>query len=484
MGREAVGVLVPPNMKRHLLAALDAVEKGDMVGALSGFAECAKIDPTNKAVLYFGSDAAQKAYFHLRFSDPPPDPNFVRRWREAAFTLSLAACEADPSDPVPCHNLARFIHDDGDDKGCVEWYRQALSLKRDFVESWGNLGTALYSEGHVEEAERCWDKAVAFETDQPSGSTSQAYIWLRRGEYAKGWTALNARWNDPTFLASYGRKDLPGQAWTGQPLRKRDMLYIHGEQGMGDHVQFARYIPTLIEQGWPVVGFETRSQLKTWMQACLPDVPVYVRDVDEKPHITHHVSLMNLPGILGLDEFPPPLRPREVLPPGRFIKDVRRVGLIWKGTSGNMADYQRSIPIEQLELLADTPGVTFIPLQYDPTGATALQASLWLGSNVEAPAPYNDVLGLAQVMAGLDMVVAVDTLGGHVAGSLGIPTLMLHRFCLEWRWRQPPNFADWYRSVQHIVQPAPYDWASVLRDVRGRLGVVMRDRTPNVSALG
>ncbi len=470
LGREAVAVLVPPNIKRPLLAALDAVDAGDMVTALSKFGECAAIDPTNKAVLYFGSDAAQKAYFHLRFADPPPAASLVSRWRAAAFTLSLAACEADPQDPVPAHNLARFIHDDGDDKGCVEWYRQALSLKRDFVESWGNLGTALYSEGHVEEAEACWTKCVTFETDQPSGLTSQAYVWLRRGDYARGWAALNARWSDPTFLAGYARKDLPGQMWTGQPLRKRDQLYVHGEQGLGDHVQFARYLPILIEQGYPVCGLETRAPLKTWMEACLPEVPIYVRDVDEKPHITHHVSLMSLPGILGLSDFPPPLKPD--VP--RATKDISprplRVGLLWRGTTGNMADFQRSIPVEKLEALSGMSGVTWVPLQYDPSGAAGLQASLWIGDNVEQAPPYDDVLGLAKVMMGLDMVVAVDTLGAHVSGSLGVPTLMLHRFCREWRWGQHTARTDWYPSVTNITCPKPYDWDGVLAEVRETLG--------------
>lgn len=464
-----------------------------MVAALHAFGECAKIDPTNKAVLYFGSDAAQKAYFHLRFADPPPDPGYVARWREAAFTLSLAACEADPNDPVPCHNLARFIHDDGDDKGCVEWYQRALSLKRDFVESWGNLGTALYSEGLIKEAELCWSKCVAFEADSPSGSTSQAYIWLRRGDYARGWTALNTRWSDPTFLASYGRKDLKGQAWMGQPLRRRDTLYIHGEQGMGDHVQFARYIPELIARGMNVVGLETRAPLKTWFQACLPDLQIDVRDVDEKPHFSHHVSLMNLPGILGLPEFPPALAPMPKPPTGNQAvegfgpngnaggaRKNKRIGLIWKGTTGNMADYQRSIPIEKLDALADVLGVTWIPLQFDPSGASFLQAALWLGSNVEQPPVYPDVLGLAKVMAGLDMVVSVDTLGCHIAGSLGVPTLMLNRFCREWRWGQHARDTAWYPSMTLLTCPVPNDWTSVLTDVRRLVGVVGGDLSAGV----
>ncbi len=194
---------------------------------------------------------------------------------------------------------------------------------------------------------------------------------------------------------------------------------------------------------------------------------------------------MNLPGILGLAEFPPPLAPFGYCPASsdtddRRLSDIKRIGLIFKGTTGNMADYQRSIPIEKLEALADVPGVTFVPLQYDPSGASFLQAALWLGSNVEQPPAYPDVLGLANVMAGLDMVVSVDTLGAHVAGSLGVPTLMLNRFCREWRWGQHTTDTAWYQSMTMLTCPAPNDWTSVLTDVRGLVGVVGSDLSSGI----
>ncbi len=73
-------------------------------------------------------------------------------------------------------------------------------------------------------------------------------------------------------------------------------------------------------------------------------------------------------------------------------------------------------------------------------------------------------------MMGLDMVVAVDTLGAHVSGSLGVPTLMLHRFCREWRWGQHTTTTDWYPSVTNITCAKPYDWDGVLAEVRETLG--------------
>jgi tetratricopeptide (TPR) repeat protein len=468
-GREALKALCSPDVRKPLTRALDALDQGNLIVALQQFAAASALDPTNKAVLYFGADAAQRAYFHLKHQEQSPPPAKLAQWRDCTFTLAAACAEADPADPVAAHNVGRFIQDDGDDAGSIPWYQHALGLKRELVESWGNMGTALYTIGRVEEAEIAWSKCVMFEPENPTGMLAQAYVWLRRGDYARGWPALNARWNDLTFVQNYGRKDLQGHAWNGQPLRSRDRILVHGEQGLGDHVMFARFVPALMA-AYPgkVAGVETRAPLKRWMEASLPGVPIYVRDAEELPHITHHVPMMSLPGILGMTELPPPVAPRhEICPPVQSAH--RRVGIVWSGAKGNLADAQRSIPISLLTALADIPGVIWVPLAYDPDGSLTLNASLWLGSNVEACVPYRDVLGLADAMQSLDHIVTVDSLQAHVAGSVGIPTTILHRFNLEWRWSQAPSFAPWYENMTHLVCPAPNDWTTALRAVRERL---------------
>ncbi len=466
-GRAALETLCSPAIRKPLTKALDALDQGNLIVALQHFAAASAIDPTNKAVLYFSADAAQRAYFALKHQDHTPPADKLALWRQCTYDLSEACSEADPSDAVAAHNVGRFIQDDGDDAGSISWYQRALSLKREQVESWGNLGTALYTLGDVQSAEMAWTKCLMYPPENPTGMLAQAYVWLRRGDYARGWPALNARWNDQTFIQNYGRKDLRGQAWNGQPLRQRDRILIHGEQGLGDHVMFARFIPALVEQyGERIAGVETRAALKRWMEASLPGVPVFVRDAEPLPHITYHVPMMSLPGILGMTELPPPVGPSiENVPRGGDVRLIRRVGIVWSGAKGNLADSQRSIPVHLLNELAGIEGVTWVPLAYDPDGQLAIQASLWLG-NVEPCRPYRDVLGLAEAMASLDHVVTVDSLQAHVAGSLGVPTTILHRFNREWRWGQSSEATDWYPSTTNLTCPAPNDWSSVLRQVR------------------
>ncbi len=468
-GKDALQVL-NPELAAPLTAALEAVARDDLPGAMKHFGRCAEIDPLNQAVLYFGSEAAQKAYFARKFSEPPAPPEKLEQWRNAAFTLTIACSEARPDDPVAMHNVGRFLDDELAPDYAIPWYEKALQMDRTQVESWANLGTCHATLGDMAKAELCWSKAVAFEAKNASGLMSQGYIWLRRGDYLRGWKALNARWMDPSFTGNYGRKDLGGQPWTGQPLKKSDTLFLHGEQGLGDHVQFARYIPALLERKIRVVGLETRGPLKRWFEEALGETPVvvYERDKDTLPGFTHHAPLMSLPGLLGMEDLPPSLAPAVKSAP-LMQSAARRIGLTWKGAVGNGVDAIRSIPDDLLRHLADIPGVTWIPLQFDPSGTADLTARSWLGKHVEAAPVYGNVYELGQIMAGLDMVVTVDTLNAHISGSLGVPTLMLHRYSPEWRWRVEGDWAPWYPSATHLKCPTPGDWTSLLRGVADRL---------------
>lgn len=481
MGLEAIQHL-HPELAKPLKKALDAVKAGDLPLALWQFGECVKIDPLNKAVLYFASESVMRGFFQFKHSEPAPDPDKVEFYRRGILDLMMGMAEAYPDDSVALHNAGKFLQDDGDEAGSIPWYQKAIRVRREQVESWGNMGSAFHALGDRLNAEACWSKCVAFESENASGSMAQAYVWLRRGDFIRGWPALNDRWRDTTFTSTYGRSDLGGKPWTGEPLRKKDTLLLHGEQGHGDHVMFARYIRDAIAAGIPVVGLETRAPLKRWFEACLPGLPIYVRDQEQLPSYTHHAPLMSLPGLLKLGEPTPPLAPFSWLDmsieaavpkikfgpqPGRDA----RIGLIWKGTSGNMMDTVRSIPDDLLGELADIPGVTWVPLQFDPTGGASLTARAWLGQRVE-PVVYKDALALASIMAGLDMVVSVDTLGAHIAGSIGVPTFILQRFHREWRWGEHTESTPWYPSVTQLTQETPGDWLGVLQEVRRRLAVV------------
>ena len=454
---------VPPLLREPLGQALYAYNAGDHKTALYWFGKCAAIDPYSKPVLYFGSSSAASAYQQLRATQP--DSPELAGWRECAETLVRAAYEIAPEDAVACHNVGKFLHDDGRDAEAIPFYREAVRLEPSTIESWGNMGAACYTLGSPEEANACWDECLKYPATRGSEMIAQAYILLRREQYPDGWARLEGRWTDRDFLMSYGRQDLRKPLWDGTPLKKKQALLIHGEQGLGDHVQFARYVREVQAKGIPIAGIETQPTLKRWMQGCFPDLPVFLRG--DATGFSHHVTSQSLAHLLGttFDTIPEPVAP-PVKP--KRLTDGFAVGLVWHGATGNTADYQRSIPHEALRWLKDA-NVRWVNLQYHPQAL--LRGRAWLDNDmVDGVSEARDVLDTAAVIKGCDLVVTVDTLVAHLAGSLGVPTIALHRFHREWRWGKPErDRTPWYPSHRMFTQPAPFVWEPVLAEVRNFL---------------
>lgn len=467
---------IPKHLRKPFKAALDASERGDSREALRQFGECAERcagphDPHIRPVLYFGAQTASQQYFAFRGAGQNVPQAVLEEARFCAETLIRAAWEVNPTDPVAAHNVGRFLHDCDDFGGASAMYKIALQFKPSQVESWGNLGTCYANLGDRDAAERCWMKARAYEAEHASGALAQAYIHLRMGDWATGWSRWERRWEDQTFDQGYGRKGL-GKRWTGQPVAPRQSLYVHGEQGLGDHVMFARYVQALLDNGIAIAGLETRPSLLRWMEASFPSVPIVSRETADGgtvPIHAYHVSTMSLPAILGttVATVPPPVSPLRWTPRNQSRP---KVALAWCGAAGNPADGVRSIPHPLLAELAGLP-VDWVNVQFTPDAALYLRS--WLGEPFEdATETCTDVMDTAQVLATCDVVITVDTLTAHLAGTIGVPTLVLHRFDREWRWVEPagkPERSVWYPSHHQWTQRAPHDWAGLLSRVRAFL---------------
>lgn len=479
---------VPSALQEPLGKALHAMDTNDLPQAMYWFGVCFQLVPDEprlengamrlvpgsgaKPILYFGSQVAAQAYFTRRGREHVPQAE-LDEWYQLTRSLMEGAVEVSPQDPVPMHNLGRFFDDCFETDKAIACYRRALSMNAELVESWGNLGTALYNEGRTTEAWDAWNQCLRLTPALPSGWLAQSYISLRKGDYIRGWSAFQHRWRDLVFKRDYGRSEqLGGIHWHGEPLPPTHRLLIHGEQGLGDHVQFARYLPLLQAQGYNVVGLETRAVLKRWMEAAFPDIPIFARDVDTLPPLTHHASSMDLPFLFAttLETVPPVIAPRDRPSRGLPVPaGTRPVGLAWAGAKGNPADHLRSIPTEALGVLADIPGVTWVGLLFHPDAPMIGRA--WLGERfVDGTAGCRDTLDTAAVMDSLEHIYTVDTLTAHLAGTLGRPTTVLHRFCPEWRWTTDlGSRSPWYPTITNRVVPAPGAWRDLLEQIRCEL---------------
>ena len=322
------------------------------------------------------------------------------------------------------------------------------------AEAMVNRSIALESLGRVEEAVAAARGALAAAPAHPGVRHHLGTTLLAAGALtAEAWGLYEAR------LELLGVRALPAaRRWDGGALEGRTLL-VHAEQGLGDTLQFVRYVPLAAARGGRVV-LAVQPALVRLLRGT-PGAAEVAAAGAALPGFDVFVPLVSLPGVFGtaLESVPPPL-----------AYDVRwaprgtgglRVGLVWAGGAVFADDRQRSMPVTAMDGLAGVPGVRFVSLQL---GAAALPAGVEDGM-----AGVRDFADTAARVAGLDLVIVVDTAVAHLAATMGVPVWLLsrHRGC--WRWGHGRADSPWYPGLRVFRQARPGDWGGVVQEVRAAL---------------
>ncbi len=348
---------------------------------------------------------------------------------------------------------------------------RALALRPDFAKAHNERGLALEALGRHADARAAFARAVALDKDYADAHLNHAHALLRAGDFARGLASYEWRWR---------RSELGGRnrgfakpLWLGEFPPARKTILLHGEQGLGDTIQFARYAPLVARRGARVV-LEVQPELAGILSG-LDGVSVLVGRGDPLPDFDLHCPLPSLPRALGTDlaTIPtdiPYLRADEGLLAkwkARLPDGARpRVALAWAGRSSHRHDRHRSIdPARLAPLLAAE--AQFLSVQKDarPQDAPVLEGSriISLGSELESFADTAAVLALA------DLVITVDTSVAHLAGAMGRPVWILLPFVSDWRWLLERQDSPWYPTARLFRQPALGDWDSVIACVADTL---------------
>lgn len=384
---------------------------------------------------------------------------------EAESNLGLALAwlggtgDAEPAAPDPAHTL-----------------ETAASLV-----TLGNARQALDPLGDVES---CYRKALILQPDFPAAHWNLALCLLLRGDFERGWAEHEWRWRWPGF--GEAMRPFPQPVWRGEPPEAvGGTLLVTAEQGLGDTLQFIRYLPRLAERGYEVV-FEAQGPLFTLLWYSLGGTGVRVVPRSVSPAHVHddlpfamHVPLMSLPERFGtrLDSIPAAVPSLHADPFRRRLWRERldaaadgrlRVGLAWRGRPAHSRDRDRSMPPDRLAPLLAVPGVTFFSLHKDAPGGVPDDPPgvVPLGPLV------HDAADTAAAVANLDLVITVDTMAAHLAGGLGVPVWTLLPFSPDWRWMLERTDSPWYPTMTLFRQPAPGAWDAVIAAVADRLAVL------------
>jgi tetratricopeptide (TPR) repeat protein len=411
-----------------------------------------------------------------------PDDHNVLHNRGAALICLLRYTEALPlferliatdpgrADNWSCHGvaLASLMRIDE----ALTSFEKGLSLDPASLRALNGKGMALAALGRIDEAIAFYETAARLHPDNPMTLGNLAFAQLVGGNLKDGFTHYEWRRKDGPI--GKGQRAYPQPEWTGEDLAGKTLL-LHPEQGLGDVVQFARFVPRLIAQGAHVI-IETPPALVTLLGS-LEGNPTIIRSGDAPPPFNVHAPLMSLAHKLGttLNTIPaeiPYLRAsetkraawRERLAP----LPGKRVGICWSGHRIHRNDHARSIPFATFVEGLDAPDVSFVSLQRElrDTDEAQLRARPNIADWMNEVADFADT---AALIAELDLVVTVDTSVAHVAGALGKPVWILIASAPDWRWLRNRADSPWYPTARLFRQPTLGDWRSVVDNVRSAL---------------
>jgi len=317
-------------------------------------------------------------------------------------------------------------------------YRRAAGLLPDDARAHAALGAHLRETRQFIDAEAAYRRTLALAPDHPSAAFDLGCVLLAEGRFAEGWPLYDLRRARQWVL----RRGLGFPEWQGEPLAGK-RLFVWREQGFGDQIMMARFLPRLGAAQVTYAGPPALQRLFAALPAEFAPVdPLTGVEVGRHDYWTLPLSL---PRRLGGGA--------QTLSSGPYLTATPRptggrVGLVWRGEPANRNDPFRSLPPALAAELLALPGV--VSLDPADTGAADFQDT-------------------ADLIAGLDLVISVDTAAAHLVGAMGGPLwVMLARHALDWQWPRE-GVSPWYPQARLFVQPTPGDWAGVIAAVRREL---------------
>jgi tetratricopeptide (TPR) repeat protein len=427
---------------------------------------------------------------------------------EEAVKVFKRVLELDPSCAEGYFNLGSALSQSGETARAIEYLHTAADMKPDSAQTYQNLGVAQQALGNLAEATIAYRQALAclpgdidilgnlaavlalqddaegialFEELIEERPDSAHIHWnfsialLLRGDYARGWREYEWRCLWDKFPSP--KREFEQPRWNGEPLEGASIL-LHYEQGFGDSLQFVRYAPLVAQRGGRVI-LEVQDGLRQLLQG-VEGVTECIGQSDQPPEFSCYCPLMSLPAIFGTTTATiPPITPLQYGDDGGDLSsgveegEGLRVGLVWAGNPQHMQDRLRSMSLRHFLPLMEVDSVSFVSLQKGPAAAQINEGHLPF-TLPDVLANVRDFSETAAVLAGLDLVITVDTAVAHLAGTMGKPVWILVADPPDWRWGLQGETTPWYPTVRIFRQSFAGGWEELMKRVASELALFVR----------
>jgi Tfp pilus assembly protein PilF len=394
--------------------------------------------------------------------------------RTADATAALRSAVAiDPNIPEAWANLGNELGNDHQYDEAMVCYQKALKLRPDFADAHCNLGALLQKTlPTLEPAIAAYEKAITIQSDFALAHWDLGLALLLRGDYPRGLAEYEWRWKTETVVVP---RKFPQPRWDGGDLGGKTIL-LHAEQGFGDTIHMARYVPLVAARGGRVI-LECQPPLSRLLQS-LNSVQQIIPAGQQLPAFDVHCPLLTLPLVFKttVETIPaavPYLRADKEPSrqwSNRLPPDIRRplIGLVWAGRPENKNDRNRSMRLQDFAPLGGIQDARFVSLQLGPSADQLRQPPPGL-ELLDFAGELRDFADTAALVAHLDLVIAVDTAVAHLAGALAKPVWILIPTMPDWRWMLGREDSPWYPTMRIFRQKTRGDWTDVMARVKREL---------------
>jgi tetratricopeptide (TPR) repeat protein len=403
----------------------------------------------------------------------------MQRYEEALPSFDRALALAPRSAEV-LNNRGVALGQLGRHEEALTSFGAAVDIAPGYIEAHTNAANTLTTLQRHSEAVRYFDRALSMKPQDGYLQWGKARALLSLGDFRNGWPLYESRLQLEHLRPLQRHRDL--ERWQGWESIDGKTVLVYAEQGLGDTVQFFRYVPLLEARGARVI-FESQPALQSLLQSAPTRAQILPFDAPLPP-FDFATPLLSLPGLLGteLDNIPGgvPYLSAEPQRTASWKEQLAalpglKVGLTWQGhveTEKHGGYLGRSFGLAAAAPLAAIPGVTLISLQKGE--GSEQRAEVEFGSKVlELSDPWlmgaEELLDTAALMSALDLVVTTDTFTAHLAGALGIPVWVVLSAAPDWRWLTQREDSPWYPTMRLFRQRLGRDWSEVFRQVAGEL---------------
>lgn len=381
------------------------------------------------------------------------------------------AAALEPGSRAVRNNLANILADLGENEEALALRRAHLAEVPDDAQIKAMVGKSLRSLGRYDESITWLTDARAAHPDFIEIGLQLALSQLAKGDYARGFRTYDIRWQSDELTP----RRIGKPKWDFGPLDGQRILVLP-EQGFGDGIAFARFLPVLRRFNPASVIYYCEKPVARLYDG-IDGADVTTPAMPDEAEFDVWVNLMDLAAVHfeASDDVPPPAAlatPQDsierVAPLLKSHADRFRVGVVWTGSMTYRGNAFRSFSHTEFLALTDVPDVQLFSLYKGP-GVQAFHADGSSIAIVDLGSTDRDFGDCAAAMEGMDLIITSDTATAHLAGSLGRPVWTLLHSDPFWLWQHEGQRTPWYPTMRLFRQTAPGDWAGVFHRVEGRL---------------